>query len=169
MIGECKLLLFPEKLQKVPGNQTIQLTKSWSLLSQKRSCCHHFAHPLQASCAEMIVRMLNHWEALLQEITALLWLPMTSLWIMGILSGFQGKMIRAKRNSEFSESLICTSLLKCKAYAQTKGKCRKDPVTGTELIQKSFSCSQSLPFQAFCWSSLCWLGNTRGAIARSNF
>lgn len=85
--GECRALLCPRELQWVPGNQTVQTIRSWSLMSQMRSWCYHFVNTLQGSSTEVLEEELNHQEMLLQELTTQIWISMTSLWIRGIQWG----------------------------------------------------------------------------------
>lgn len=149
--GECKLLLFPKKLQQVPRNQTIQVTRSWSLLSQKRSWSYHFANPLQASCIEMLAWELNHWEMLLQEVTTQIWIPMTSLWIMGILLGIWGKMIRAKRNCELlnhSEKLY--KPIKIQSMRTEQGRMHERPWDRYSINSWELQLSSESLFPNFC-------------------
>lgn len=68
--GECRALLCPRELQLVPGNQTVQTIRSWSLMSQMRCWCYHFVNMLQGSSTEVLEEELNHQEMLLQELTA---------------------------------------------------------------------------------------------------
>lgn len=69
VMGECRALLCPRELHLVPGNQTVQTIRSWSLMSQMRSWCYHFVNTLQGSSTEVLEEELNHQEMLLQELT----------------------------------------------------------------------------------------------------
>lgn len=70
----------------------------------------------------MVVGELNHQETLLQEVTTQSGIPITSLWIMGILLGFLGKIITAKRNCEFSELLQLHEPIKMQRICTDQGR-----------------------------------------------